>query len=77
VAYKINPDIAAKSQVVGVVKATETIIDRGIVHNFAVVERVTWPQIIIENVATNNAYQGAYNIENALEIIHDSYREMP
>lgn len=73
----INPDIAIQVQTVGVVKATLTIVSHGVATYFAVIERVTYPHWIIENVSTNSTYVGAASLEDALQIIKDSHREMP
>lgn len=75
--HSINPDIASRTTTVGIVKATKTIVSSGTAHNFAVLERVTFPHVIIENVASHNAYQGAYTVDEALEIIEDTWRYMP
>ena len=75
--HSVNPDIAKQVQTVGLVKATRTVVEAGKAHRFAVVDRVTYPHIVIENVASHNAYQGAHNVDEALEIIEDLYMEMP
>lgn len=73
----VNPDIARQVQTVGVVKATITKVSHGLPVYFAVVERVTYPHWVIENVTSHSAYVGAHSLDDALQIIQDSHREMP
>lgn len=75
--YAINPDIAKQAITVGAIMATATRVERGKVYRFAVIERVTYPYIIIENVDSHNVYSGAYAVDEALAVIEELYMEMP
>lgn len=74
----INPDIAKQVTTVGIVKATVIKNGRGVQRMFAVVQRVTFPQWVIENVESHNVYQGTiYSLRDALEVIDEEFPEMP